>query len=364
MNVAIFSPNQNPYSETFIQAHKKLLKDNVKFYFGPTHNIKLEGSEEEFKIYRRFLVFFERLGLIKKNNSWVFPLIWSLRKHNVQSVLVEYGNHSHKLLPVLMKLKIPVVPIFHGFDASVYKVIEECENYQDVFRVSHRVICVSKKMKNTLVGLGCSAEKIVYTPCGPNDMFFTLQPDFTKDQFVSIGRFVDKKAPYFSILAFHIVLKKYPKYVLKMGGDGPLLNTCKNLVKHLGIQNNVKFLGVISPEELKNELIISKGFIQHSITAENGDQEGTPVAVMEANAAGIPVISTYHAGIPDVIIHDQTGLLSEEKDVEDMAQNIIKIIENKDLAIQMGKRGRQRIEENFNMRIHISKIQATLDNPC
>ena len=216
-------------------------------------------------------------------------------------------------------------------------------------------------MKDALIKLGCNPSKIVYTPCAPNDLFFNLQPSYSKNQFISIGRFVDKKAPYFSILAFQIVLKKYPKYILKMAGDGPLLNTCKNLVGHLGIQNNVIFIGVISPEELKNEFILSKGFIQHSITADNGDKEGTPVAVMEASAAGIPVISTYHAGIPDVIIHDQTGLLSEEKNIEDMAQNIIKIIENPDLAVAMGNRGRHRIKDNFNMRIHIRTIQKALE---
>lgn len=360
-NLAIISPSQNAYSETFIQAHKNLLKENVKYYYGTIHNIKLEGVGEEYKIYRKILKVVEKFGLTKTNNSWVIPLMWSFRRHKIDSVLVEYGNHSYKLLPFLKRLKIPVVTMFHGFDASIFKVIEDCENYQNVFRISNSIICVSNQMKNALIKLGCDPAKIVYTPCAPNDLFFDLQPSYAKNQFISIGRFVDKKAPYFNILAFQIVLKKYPKYILKMGGDGPLLNTCKNLVDHLGLQNNIIFLGVISLLELKKELIVSKGFIQHSITADNGDKEGTPVAVMEASAAGIPVVSTNHAGIPDVIIHEKTGLLCQEKDVQKMAENIIKLIENKELAMRLGNNGKTRIKNKFNMSLHISKIQKALN---
>ena len=78
MNIAIFSPSQNPYSETFIQAHKNLLKENVKFYFGKIQNIKLEGVGEEFRIQRKILRIFERIGLTKINNSWVIPIMLSL----------------------------------------------------------------------------------------------------------------------------------------------------------------------------------------------------------------------------------------------------------------------------------------------
>ena len=100
----------------------------------------------------------------------------------------------------------------------------------------------------------------------------------------------------------------------------------------------------------------SVAFVQHSITADNGDMEGTPVAVLEASAAGLPVISTFHAGIPDVIIHGETGLLVEEHDVEGMANYMIHLLENPDKAINMGAKGKTHIRDNFSLDRHLNTI--------
>jgi glycosyltransferase involved in cell wall biosynthesis len=357
MNIAIFSPNQNPYSETFIQAHKNNLKGKIFYYYGAGNQIKLENDtlkntlldRSQFKLFKRLSYF------------WKVILLKSLRDNKIDSILIEYGNHAHNLLPLLKKLEIPFVVHFHGYDASVNSVVETCNNYKDVFNLANKVIVVSNVMKQKIENMGCTKNKIVLATYGPNDLFFNIKPTFSKKQFISIGRFVEKKAPNLLILAFSKVVAKYPSYVLKMAGDGVLLNDCKNLVTNLGIGNNVQFLGVVTPELYRNELQNSLAFVQHSITADNGDMEGTPLAVLEASAAGVPVVSTYHAGIPDVIIHEQTGLLCEEKDVQKMAENLIELIENKELATRLGANGKARIKNEFNMSLHISKIQKTLN---
>lgn len=357
MNIAIFSPNQNPYSETFIQAHKKNLKGKIFYYYGAGNQIKLENDtlkntlldRSQFKLFKRLSYF------------WKVKLLKSLRDNKIDSILIEYGNHAHNLLPLLKKLEIPFVVHFHGYDASVNSVVETCNNYKDVFNLANKVIVVSNVMKQKIENMGCTKNKIVLSTYGPNDLFFNIKPTFSKKQFISIGRFVEKKAPNLLILAFSKVVAKYPSYVLKMAGDGVLLNDCKNLVTNLGIGNNVQFMGVVTPELYRNELQNSLAFVQHSITADNGDMEGTPLAVLEASAAGVPVVSTYHAGIPDVIIHEQTGLLCEEKDVQKMAENLIELIENKELATRLGANGKARIKNEFNMSLHISKIQKTLN---
>ena len=357
MNIAIFSPNQNPYSETFIQAHKKNLKGKIFYYYGAGNQIKLENDtlkntlldRSQFKLFKRLSYF------------WKVKLLKSLRDNKIDSILIEYGNHAHNLLPLLKKLEIPFVVHFHGYDASVNSVVETCNNYKDVFNLANKVIVVSNVMKQKIENMGCTKNKIVLSTYGPNDLFFNIKPTFSKKQFISIGRFVEKKAPNLLILAFSKVVARYPSYVLKMAGDGVLLNDCKNLVTNLGIGNNVQFMGVVTPELYRNELQNSLAFVQHSITADNGDMEGTPLAVLEASAAGVPVVSTYHAGIPDVIIHEQTGLLCEEKDVQKMAENLIELIENKELATRLGANGKARIKNEFNMSLHISKIQKTLN---
>src|SRR5690606_7951411 len=108
-----------------------------------------------------------------------------------------------------------------------------------------------------------------------------VQPTFSKKQFVAIGRFTDKKAPYYTLMAFKEAIKNHPDATLIMAGDGQLLNMCKNLVRFFKIENQVAFPGVISPEKFRELLSESLAFVQHSITAENGDMEGTPLAVLE-----------------------------------------------------------------------------------
>ncbi len=146
------------------------------------------------------------------------------------------------------------------------------------------------------------------------------------------------------------VIEKIPYARLIMSGDGPLLNSTKNIVKILGIEDNVIFTGIITPEEYRAFLLHCRAYVQHSIIADDGDMEGTPVAIMEASAAGVSVISTIHAGIPDIIIDGKTGFLNKELDVDGMAANMILLLEDKDLAVRLGNAGKQRMSEHFTKR--------------
>ncbi len=185
-------------------------------------------------------------------------------------------------------------------------------------------------------------------------------PTYSEKALISVGRFVDKKAPYFNILAFSKVLAEHPDALLYMAGDGPLLNVCKNLTQYLGIERNVMFLGVISPEQFREKLTTVRAFAQHSIKAEDGDMEGSPVAVMEAQGAGVPVISTIHAGIPEVVIHGETGWLVDEGDVDGMAHRMISLLSDSKQAQIFGQKGRQVIMTRFLMKRHIEDLETCI----
>lgn len=360
MNIAIFSPNQNPYSETFIQAHKKYLKDQIFYYYGRGSQIRLETKvEKEGKLESLLLKIY--LKIFKKSYSelWVRRILRSLAKNKVNAILIEYGTHAFHLLPILRKTKIPIIVHFHGYDASRQDIIEKCNYYSEVFDLSRKVISVSTEMHQKLVSIGCNSNKLIYNVYGPNPKFSDVKPTFSQKQFISVGRFTDKKAPYYTILAFKEVLKKHPDAVLLMAGDGELLNSCVNLVRHYNMEENIKFLGVINSDAFANYLCHSIAYVQHSITALNGDMEGTPLSILESSAAGIPVISTYHAGISDVIEHEVTGLLCEEHDILTMSKHMLKVLENKDYAKEIGLAGKWRIKENFSLKRHIDTLQAS-----
>ncbi len=362
MNIALLSPNQNAYSETFIQAHKNHLKGKVYFYYSGILPTKLEGGN--FINSRRLRI----LDIIKgyfNLNRFSLPeiaLLNSFKKNKIDMVLAEYGETAQKILKICNELNLPLIVHFHGYDASVSEIIKNNNNYKEVFEIASFVVVVSKRMFQDLLKLGCPKQKLIYNVYGPNDEFFYVQPNFSNQQFIAIGRFVDKKAPYNLILSFLKVIEKFPKTKLIMAGDGPLLDTCKNLVKYFRLEANINFVGVISPEKYREYLSESLAFVQHSVTAENGDSEGTPVGIVEASAAGLPVISTGHAGIPDVVIHGKTGLLVEEHDVDGMAENMIKLLENPEIAKEMGEKGKINIKENFTLKRHIEVLDALIQN--
>lgn len=360
MNIALLSPNKNAYSETFIQAHKQLLKGNVFYYYNGELPTQLEGGLVINSRRKRILNIVK--GHFKLNRFTLAEqaLISSFKKNKVAMVFAEYGTTGEKIVSVCKELNLPLIVHFHGFDASIQNVIKQNDSYKRVFDAASFIIVVSKKMYQDLLKIGCPESKLVYNVYGPNEKFIEVKPKFNKLQFISIGRFVDKKAPYYNILSFKKVLEKYPEAKLIMAGEGELLNTCKRLVIYYGIQNNVEFPGVISAKKYRDYLSESLAMIQHSITADNGDSEGTPVGILEASAAGLPVLSTNHAGIPDVIINGVTGLLVEEHDVSEMAENMIKLIENKTLAQELGDFGKHHIRDNFNLKKHIGILDSLI----
>jgi len=361
MNIALLSPNKNPYSETFIQAHKNLLSGNVFYYYGAKGHIQLESQSQLVSKAQR-LRYKLCQKLLKKPYSYTNnrSVLQSFKENKINVVLVEYGEHAFQLKEVLEDSKLPFVVHFHGYDASIKKTLERCNFYKEVFKLASKIIAVSEVMKSKLLQIGCPENKLCYNVYGPNPLFANVEPVFKTQQFIAIGRFTDKKAPYYTILAFAEVVKAFPKATLVMAGNGGLYNTCKNLINYLSLEQHIKLVGVITPELYKDYLSTSIAFVQHSITADNGDMEGTPLAVLEASLAGLPVISTQHAGIPDVIIDKKTGLLVNEHDVKGMAAAMIMLLKDINLAKELGSNGKINVSTHFSMERHIGELNTVL----
>jgi glycosyltransferase involved in cell wall biosynthesis len=281
--------------------------------------------------------------------------------------MAEFGVTGCWLDRACKKADIPLIVHFHGYDASVSSVLKTHEDdYVRLFGSASAIIAVSRSMKQRLIELGAPMHKVHVSPCGVDQSsFLPCRPADQPPHFLAVGRFVEKKAPYLTILSFSLVAKENPEVVLVMIGDGPLLGPCKRLVQALGLSDRVHLLGSRGPHDVISYLQSSRAFLQHSLEAENGDCEGTPVAVVEAQMSGIPVIATRHAGIPDVVVDGTTGFLVEEADVQGMAAAIKRLAQNPQLAGEMGTLARKRALENFSLDQHISQlatvIQAAID---
>lgn len=363
--VCIISNKPPTYSETFIKAHLSNLPTKILFFYGrwfplydendqPIHQNSLLN-----KIQRQFFKKVFRQQSTQRDRE-TFQQFLTQEKLDV--VLAEYGMAGAAVLPVCQKTKTPLVVHFHGYDAYDQRILKKYQNiYRELFAEASAIIAVSQDMKQQLLQLGASPEKVHYNPYGVNlSIFQQANPAQNPPNLIAVGRFVNKKAPHITILAFNEVVKQYPEARLYMIGNGLLLKKCQKLVKSLKLSHQVKFLGACSHEEVANRMQQARAFVQHSVRTKHGDSEGTPVAVLEASASGLPVISTRHAGIKDVVVDKQTGLLCEEGEIEAMAMNMLQVIASPQLAQQLGKQGHERIQQYFSLERSINGLWKIL----
>ncbi|MDT7831941.1 glycosyltransferase [Flavobacteriaceae bacterium S356] len=356
-NIALISPSKEAYSETFIQMHRKGIYGNVVYYFGgelPIYN-DIRGKLATLLLKIRYR--FSNTKMLYKE----YVLLKSLKKEKIDVIVAEYGTTATSVLNVCKKAKLSLIPIFHGYDIHINDVVERNKDqYKALFLYSKKVIAVSHSMKQKLVSLGCEGDKVMVTPCAPDDYFFELQPDFLLKNVISVGRFVEKKAPHITIKAFSRVIEKHPYSKLMMVGQGPMFDRCKRLINELNMEGSVFLLGVKSREEIRRLFLKSSIYVQHSVVAKNGDSEGTPVSILEAQAVGLPVVSTMHEGIKDVIVHGETGFLVDEHDEIEMAEKINTLLDNLSIAKLMGSNGRKKTLEKYTKKVHLDIINSII----
>jgi glycosyltransferase involved in cell wall biosynthesis len=285
-----------------------------------------------------------------------------LQEFHVDAVLAEFGPAGADIAPHLKPLGIPLIVHFHGHDAHRRSVVDQYrQKYQEMFANAFRIISVSRFMSDALISLGADPKKIVLNPYGPREEFFSIEPDY-RPTILALGRFTDIKANYLTLASFAKAAQSVPKARLVMVGAGELLETCKTLARMWNIQDKVDFTGAIPHSDILPFFGEACCFAQHSVIPSYGDAEGTPVAVLEAGAAGLPVVATRHAGIPDVVIHGETGFLVEERDVDEMSAFMSRLLNDADLARRMGEDARRRIRAHFSLDRHISVLQRVLDD--
>jgi len=208
-------------------------------------------------------------------------------------------------------------------------------------------------------------EKLHYSPYGVDSArFAAVEAGANPPLFVGVGRLVDKKAPYLTVLAFARVCDRVPEARLVLVGDGELLDACQWLARSLGIAERVEFAGRRPHEEVAARLGRARAFVQHSVTTSYGDCEGTPVAVLEASARALPVVATRHAGIRDAVVEGETGLLCDEGDIETMATHMVRLATDPELATQLGQAGRARVEQHYTMPHAIDRLWQVLSGAC
>jgi glycosyltransferase involved in cell wall biosynthesis len=287
-----------------------------------------------------------------------------LRRSGARVVLAQYGPTGVSVLDACRAAEVPLVVHFHGFDAYEHQTLASFgRDYPRLFQRAAGLIAVSRDMEYQLLRLGAPRETLHYAPCGVDlERFAGADPGAARPLFVAVGRFVDKKAPHLTLEAFARAAAACPEARLVMLGTGERLEACRRLTRDLQLQDRVEFAGERPPAEVATTLRGARAFVQHSLTAAGGDREGTPVAVLEASASGLPVIATRHGGIKEAVLEGESGLLVDEGDVEGMARHMVTLARDPALAAALGRRGRQHMAEHFAMSQSIERLWRVLDS--
>ena len=364
--VLVLAPTARAASETFIRANLNGLSLDLTAYFGddfPLHapwRLAYSSAILLSKLFTR-LHWLRLAGLPAA--CVAFALI---RRHQPEVVMVEFGFEAVRVMEACAWSGIPLVVHFRGSDASAqHRLGLLKKRYRRLLSLASGVIVKSRPMADTLLALGAPADRLLISPSGANaSLFQGSAPATAPPVLLAVGRFVAKKGPLETLRAFGLLCRNpvlaASKPQLWMVGDGPLLASARSLVIELGLQERVRFLGVCSQVRVAELMRQVRGFVQHSMVAPDGDSEGSPVAVMEAQLSGLPVVATRHAGIPEVVMENQTGLLVDEGDESAMAQAMSLLLLDPDLASRLGDGGRRRIKERFTIEHHLRQVEQLL----
>ena len=356
----VFAPSRGANSETFIRNNLKRLPFHVDAYFGD------EISLENVKVFAYGISIFvskvlTRFGLLRLATlppSWVASLL--ARHHRPDVILIEFGFHAVRVMEVA-RMDIPVLVHFRGADASAFRYLNVLEErYRRLFQLVSGLLVKNRLMRQRLICLGAVPGQIVISPSGADEeLFHGACPSHNPAHFLAVGRFVDKKGPMLTLESFALarsMVKDRCRLTLQMVGEGPLKEKVRNLAKSLGIEQYVEFSGSMAPADIADAMRSARAFVQHSLRAPDGDEEGCPVSIMEAQLSGLPVVATFHAGIPDVVLHEETGFLVPVRDCCAMAKAMVLLADEPQLADKLGVSASSRARRKFTIDKHVSQL--------
>ena len=257
-----------------------------------------------------------------------------------------------------------IATIFHGIDISSREVLNHyTPEYQQLFRRGDLMLPISDLWAGRLQKMGCPREKIAVSRMGVDMTRFSPRPvkaPATPLEIISVARLTEKKGLHVAIEACRQLKELGVAFRYRILGIGPWERRLRTLIEQYQLEDVVEMPGFKPSHEVKAMLDDADVFLLPSVTGADGDMEGIPVALMEAMAVGIPVVSTLHSGIPELVEADKSGWLVPENDARALAQRLAAFSQlDTDELAPVIKRAREKVEHDFNQQV-INRELASL----
>lgn len=235
---------------------------------------------------------------------------------------------------------------FHGADLTAC-LRDRPAMYRDLVRDGDLFLPISDYLHKRLLALGCEPSRLAVLRMGVDLGRFVERPRSRVDtgplKVLTIGRLVEKKGVADGLRAIAWARRRGVELRYTVVGDGPLRGRLEALAGELGIADAVQFRGWQVQDAIVEALYDHDVLLAPSVTAQDGDQEGIPVTLMEAMATGMAVVSTRHSGIPELVEDGRSGLLADEGDHAALADALIRLSDSPELARSMGRAARLRV---------------------
>ncbi|AZJ24440.1 colanic acid biosynthesis glycosyltransferase WcaL (plasmid) [Bacillus wiedmannii bv. thuringiensis] len=275
-----------------------------------------------------------------------------VKKNNISLLHAHHGQLGMLLLPFKTETNLPLVTSIRGRDATLAnQPIGYLENMKMLFNQGERFFPVCQYLADRLIAWGCPPEKIRVLYGGVNLNQYNYQTLQKKESqnILSVGRLVEKKGHHILMQAFKKIKDEFPKATLTVIGRGELEEYIKSLAIQLNLGNSFRLLNHLPKDQVREQMNNADIFCAASLEASNGDIEGIPNTLKEAMALGVPVISTDHAGIPELITNNKEGVLVQENNVDALANALGFMLTNRDMWGLYTLAARKKIEEKFSL---------------
>lgn len=355
--VLIFRNELLPLSETFIRAQAEALKRFEPTFVGvhPALRSMELPSSPWFVAAKHTLV-----GKLRRRLFWRTGYVSGFARtfpHQRPALIhAHFAVDGAAALPLQARLRCPLVVTLHGYDVTfsdaALRRSPEGRTYlrsrEALWDRASVFLCVSEFIRKQALLRGFPAHKLRVFYTGIDlSRFSPGTRERDPDLVLFVGRLVDKKGGRPLLEALHLVSQQRPQTRLVVIGAGPRNDDWKTLSQNLNV--HCTFMGSQSPEVVSNYVREARLFCVPSITAANGDSEGLGMVFAEAQAAGTPVVSFRHGGIPEVVEHGRTGLLAGEGNVAELKQHLLRLLSDDDLWSQFSNAGIAHMRERFDL---------------
>ncbi|MEO8588910.1 MAG: glycosyltransferase family 4 protein [Flavobacteriales bacterium] len=365
IRIALASPERQPQNDPFVASLRQWSHDVVLLLADGTLPQR-DGAGTPLLLttkgyrwrnrYERLLLFLDRPEMLRRRIATL------LQRERVQVMVAGSAATGEELIRSCQRAHVPLVVRFHGSDGQGQRELERYSGYRNVLKNAAAIVVSTKAMEERVLRLGIDRTKVFYNAQGVDlELFGSGRPDLAPPHVLTVGRFVDANAPLLTLLAFQRLVQQRPDARLTMVGEGVLWEGTHQAVNALGLAGSVDLCGPRTPVEVAALMQRSRLFLQQHVVSDTGQDDGTPLAVLEAMASGLPVVATHSAGLAGVVAHSEQGLLSDARDVQAMTDHLVRLVDDPSLAFRLGAAGREYVEVHHRMQERIVDLQMMLE---